>query len=58
MGTGLWEVRSELTTGRIARVLFCTREGQMVLLHAFVKKTQKAPAADLKLALKRMKELG
>ena len=29
----------------------------MVLLHAFVKKTQKTPAPDLKLALKRMKEL-
>lgn len=58
LGGGLWEVRCNLAKGRIARVLFCTREGQMVLLHAFVKKTQKAPAADLKLALKRMKELG
>ena len=57
LGTGLWEVRSDLTTGWIARVLFCTREGHMVLLHAFVKKTQKTPAPDLKLALKRMKEL-
>ena len=30
---GLWEVRSALTQGRIARVLFCVREGRMVLLH-------------------------
>jgi len=29
----------------------------MILLHAFVKKTQKTPAADLELALKRMKEV-
>jgi phage-related protein len=57
MGTGLWEVRCQLTKGRIARVLFSTREGR-VLLHGFVKKAQKAPAADLRLALKRMKELG
>jgi len=30
---------------------------RMVLLHSFVKKTQKAPARDLRLALKRMKEV-
>jgi phage-related protein len=33
--------RSTLTQGRIARVLFCEHEGKMVLLHAFIKKTQK-----------------
>jgi phage-related protein len=53
-GNGLWEVRSSLAGGRIARVLFRVR---MTLLHAFVKKTQRTPAADLGLALKRMKEL-
>jgi phage-related protein len=57
MGQGLWEVRSDLTGGRIGRVLFCIWEGQMVLLHGFVKKTQKTPQADLELALKRRKEL-
>src|SRR5678816_1813720 len=56
-GNGLWEVRSSLAGGRIARVLFCVRSGQMILLHAFVKKTQRTPAADLNLAIKRMKEL-
>jgi hypothetical protein len=30
MGKGLWEVRSDLTGGRIARVLFCIHEGRMV----------------------------
>jgi phage-related protein len=57
VGRGVWEVRSTLTQGRIARVLFCEREGKMVLLHAFIKKTQKAPAGDLELAIKRKKEV-
>ncbi|WP_027528684.1 type II toxin-antitoxin system RelE/ParE family toxin [Bradyrhizobium sp. Ec3.3] len=57
MGKGLWEVRSELGGGRIARVLFCIHDGQMVLLHAFIKKTQKAPQAELELAQKRRKEI-
>lgn len=57
LGQGLWEVRSNLTQGRIARVLFCTHESRMVLLHGFVKKTQKTPEADRDLALKRMKEV-
>lgn len=56
LGEGLWEVRSALTQGRIGRVLFCIQEGQMVLLHAFIKKTQKTPDADRRLALKRLKE--
>ena len=55
LGNGLWEVRSSLPHGRIARVLFCVVKEQMVLLHAFIKKTQKTPKPDLDLALKRMK---
>jgi phage-related protein len=57
MGAGLWEVRSSISDGRIARVLFCIANGTMVLLHAFIKKTRATPAADLDLARKRMKEL-
>jgi phage-related protein len=57
LSRGLWEVRSNLTQGRIARVLFCEHEGKMVLLHAFIKKTQKTPASDLELAFKRKKEI-
>lgn len=53
---GLWEVRSSLPGRRIARVLFFTHEGYMVLLHGIVKKTQKTPDADLDLAEKRMKQ--
>lgn len=57
LGRGLWEVRCDLTRGRIARVLFCAMQGRMILLHAFVKKTQKTPDADRELALRRMKEI-
>ena len=57
LGRGLWEVRSGITDGRIARVLFCVHKEQMVLLHAFIKKTQKTPPADIDLATKRRKEL-
>jgi phage-related protein len=57
LGDGLWEVRSTLTNGRIARVIFCTHLGRMVLLHGFIKKTQKTPPADLDLASKRKKDL-
>jgi phage-related protein len=57
MGQGLWEVRSTLPSNRIARVLFCLYEGQLVALHGFIKKTQTTPAADLDLARQRMKEL-
>lgn len=57
LGSGLWEVRSELRQGRIARVLFCIAGGRMVLLHGFIKKTQKTPGGDLELARTRMKEV-
>lgn len=57
LGEGLWEVRTNLSGGRIARVLFCVHGSRMVLLHAFLKKTQKTPTADLSLALKRMKDI-
>jgi phage-related protein len=57
LGAGLWEVRSSLTQGRIARVLFCIDGGRMVLLHGFIKKTQKTPQSDLNLALKRKREI-
>ena len=33
MGAGLWEVRTSLSGGRIARVLFCGHEGEIVALH-------------------------
>jgi len=57
LGHGLWEVRSYLAGGRIARVIFCIVGGEMVLLHGFEKTTQKTPAHDLELALKRKREI-
>lgn len=57
LGKGLWEVRSSLARGRIARVLFCFADDRTVLLHGFMKKTQKTPKPDLDIALKRMKDV-
>jgi len=57
LGQGLWEVRSNLPGNRTARVMFCIARGHMVLLHAFVKKTQRTPPEDLALARTRMKEI-
>lgn len=49
----LWEVRSRLNGGRIARVCFTVQDGEMALLHGFIKKSQKAPPHDLELARQR-----
>jgi phage-related protein len=51
LGGGIYEVRTALTQNRIARILFyIDKKGRMVLLHGFIKKTQKAPDDDLELA--------
>ena len=57
LSSGLWEVRSNLLGGRLARVIFCIVDGEMVLLHGFMKKSRKTPSADLQLALKRKREV-
>lgn len=54
---GLWEIRTDLSNGRIARVFFCVHDSHMALLHGFIKKTQKTPDKELKIAVKRMKGL-
>lgn len=54
---GLWEVRTSLPSRRISRVLFCAVGGELVVLHAFVKKTQKMPADELVIARARMRDL-
>jgi phage-related protein len=56
LGGGLWEIRTSLRD-RIARVLFCVHGGRMVLLHGFIKKAQRAPAADIALAAERKRRL-
>ncbi|HUE51697.1 MAG TPA: type II toxin-antitoxin system RelE/ParE family toxin [Terriglobales bacterium] len=55
LGRELWEVRSSLPHGRIARVIFCVEKDCMMLLHGFLKKTQKTPKQEIDLALKRKK---
>lgn len=52
----LWEVRSRLRN-RIARVIFTVEGDTMVLLHGFIKQSQKTPAEDLQLARQRLKSL-
>jgi phage-related protein len=56
MGDGLWEVRSDLPSNRIARILFSAQQGRILVLHGFIKKTQKTPAEDIALARKRDRE--
>ena len=58
LGGGLWELRSSLSGNRIARVMFCAAHGRMVLLHGFIKRTQKTPPAEMELARTRQKEVG
>ncbi len=57
LGHGLWEVRCELPSQRIARIILCVDDGALVALHAFIEKTQKTPDDELALARKRQKEL-
>ncbi|HEV2045619.1 MAG TPA: type II toxin-antitoxin system RelE/ParE family toxin [Chthoniobacterales bacterium] len=52
LGAGIWEVRSKLPS-RIARTLFFVHEGEIVLLHGFIKKTRRTPNEDRALALRR-----
>jgi phage-related protein len=54
---GLWEVRVTLPDSTIARVIFGIVQGRMLLLHGFVKKTQKTPPSDIDLAHRRFKEV-
>jgi len=55
--SGLFELRVKGREG-IARVFYCTKIGKrIVMLHIFVKKSQKTPKKDLKLAIQRMKEV-
>ena len=52
IGSGVYEIRSTLST-RIARTLLFVHEGEIVLLHGFIKKTRKTPIEDRAVALKR-----
>ncbi len=57
MGEGLFELRLKSGEG-IARVFYCTLvERRIVMLHQFIKKSDKTPLRELNVARKRMKEI-
>lgn len=58
LGGGIWELRSSLSTKREFRLLFFhhARLEALVIVNAFVKKSQKTPKAELHLAMRRMRE--
>ena len=56
LGSGLYEVKTNLPSNRTARVIFSIFEDRIVLLHGFIKMTRKTPKSDLDLARKRKKD--
>jgi len=52
----LWEVRSRMGSG-IVRVMFTVSNAMMILLHGFVKKSQKTPQGELDTARQRLADL-
>ena len=57
LGKGLFEIRAKGREG-IGRSIFCyVRDRKIIILHSFVKKTQKIPQKEMDKALKRMKEI-
>ncbi|MBA2466717.1 MAG: type II toxin-antitoxin system RelE/ParE family toxin [Sphingomonas sp.] len=57
LGDGLFEVRTNLPDKTIARVLTCFHRGELFALHGFIKKTERTPPGDLKIARKRKAEV-
>ena len=57
LGQGLFELRVSLRSRRIARVMVCVHDSELVALHAFIKKTQKTPTADMTLVRSRKRQL-
>ena len=57
MGQGLFELRLKAAEG-IARIFYCTMIGKrIVMLHQFIKKTDKTPPKELAIARRRLKEI-
>jgi phage-related protein len=57
LGTGLWDLRSSLPSRREARVIFIVDDLGIVVLNGFIKKSQKTPLKEIKMAKDRLKEL-
>ncbi|WP_174483466.1 type II toxin-antitoxin system RelE/ParE family toxin [methanotrophic endosymbiont of Bathymodiolus puteoserpentis (Logatchev)] len=57
LGKGLFEIRAKSTEG-IGRSFFCTiKDKEVVILHSFIKKSQKTPNKEMEIARKRLKEV-
>ena len=57
LGGGLFELRIKAQEG-ISRVFYCViKKNTIVMLHGFIKKTQKVPSKELKIATERLKEV-
>ena len=54
---GLWELRTHLPSHKISRVIFCFFDENIILLHGFIKKTQKIAFLDINLAKTRKRLL-
>ena len=57
MKEGIWELRSSLPSRREVRLIFAVDEEIILVLHGFIKKTQRTPPAEIALARKRLKEM-
>lgn len=56
LGKGLYEIRAIGKEG-IARIFFSTRSEKIVILHGFVKKTDRTPKREMDTARRRLKEI-
>jgi phage-related protein len=57
LGDGVWEIRSALPSNRIARLLFFIDQGEIGIVHGFIKKTSKTPPDAIGLARRRSQEM-
>lgn len=57
IGNSIWEARSNLPQGKISRIFFVIYNDTIVLLHGFIKKSQKIPQKELDLSKKRRQQL-
>jgi phage-related protein len=56
LGNGLMEIRIKLKDKQV-RIFFILHDGVIILLHGFIKKTQKTPNNELEIAFKRLKQI-
>ena len=55
MEADLWEIRSTVSNG-ICRIFFTIDNNTIILLHGFIKKTQKTPLVEIETAKSRLKD--